>query len=107
MNTDERRSKRHLLSALIRVNPWLNPTFFQLLAGAVCLSALASAQSAETRPSFEIAEVRASPSTRNPYLRNFGLRGGRYEMRYATMVDLIKTAWDVEAEKVVGGPNWL
>jgi uncharacterized protein (TIGR03435 family) len=35
------------------------------------------------------------------------LRGGRYELLNATMVDLIRTAYGVPAEKVVGGPNWL
>ena len=35
------------------------------------------------------------------------LRGGRYELRNATMVDLIRIAYGVEAEKVLGGPNWL
>jgi uncharacterized protein (TIGR03435 family) len=77
------------------------------LVCAAVLSALAFGQSTETRPTFEIADVHASAPVRNPYLRNFGLRGGRYEIRYATMVDLIKTAWDTDAERVLGGPNWL
>src|SRR5215469_10970406 len=74
---------------------------------AAYLSALAFGQSTETKPAFEIADVHASPPTRNPYLRNFGLRNGRYELRYATVVDLIKTAWDIDAEKMMGGPRWL
>jgi uncharacterized protein (TIGR03435 family) len=80
---------------------------FPYLAGAVFVSALAFGQSTESKPAFEAADVHTSAPTRNPYLRNFGLRNGRYELRYATMVDLIKTAWDIEAEKVLGGPNWL
>ena len=32
---------------------------------------------------------------------------GRYELRNATLVDLIHTAWSVDADKVVGGPDWL
>ena len=32
---------------------------------------------------------------------------GRYELRNATLVDLIRTAWSVDADKVVGGPDWL
>jgi uncharacterized protein (TIGR03435 family) len=80
---------------------------FSWLSCVVFLSALASAQSTETKPAFEIADVHASPLTRNPYMRNFGLRGGRYEIRYATMVDLIKTAWGIDGEKVLGGPNWI
>jgi uncharacterized protein (TIGR03435 family) len=74
---------------------------------AALLPALAFGQSTETKPAFEVADVHASPPARNPYLRNSDLRGGRYEIRYATMVDLIKTAWDIDAERVLGGPNWL
>jgi uncharacterized protein (TIGR03435 family) len=35
------------------------------------------------------------------------LRGSRYDLRNATMVELIKTAWNVDADTVLGGPNWL
>jgi uncharacterized protein (TIGR03435 family) len=35
------------------------------------------------------------------------LRAGRYEIRYATMLDLIKTAYGVDADTVFGGPSWL
>src|SRR5271156_1677099 len=34
-------------------------------------------------------------------------RAGRYEIRYATMLDLVKTAYGVDADTVVGGPAWL
>ena len=34
-------------------------------------------------------------------------RNGRYEIRRATMVDLIRTAYGVEADKILGGPHWL
>jgi uncharacterized protein (TIGR03435 family) len=34
-------------------------------------------------------------------------RTGRYEIRNATMVDLIRTAYTMDAENVVGGPSWL
>jgi uncharacterized protein (TIGR03435 family) len=80
---------------------------FSWLPCTALLPVWAFAQSSETKPAFEVADVHASPPTRNPYLRNFGLRGGRYEIRVATMVDLIKTAWDIDAERVLGGPNWL
>jgi len=33
--------------------------------------------------------------------------GGRYELTNATMVDLIRAAYNVDADKVLGGPNWL
>jgi len=34
-------------------------------------------------------------------------RGGRYQLRQATMVDLIRTAYGINADNVVGGPAWL
>ena len=35
------------------------------------------------------------------------LRGGRYDLRDATMLDLITTAYGVDADSVLGGPSWL
>jgi uncharacterized protein (TIGR03435 family) len=40
-------------------------------------------------------------------MRGGALRGGRYEVRTATMVDLISTAYNLEPDKVLGGPSWL
>jgi uncharacterized protein (TIGR03435 family) len=40
-------------------------------------------------------------------MRGGAPRAGRYELRRATMVDLIRTAYAVDADKVVGGPFWL
>ncbi|HEX4275304.1 MAG TPA: M56 family metallopeptidase, partial [Bryobacteraceae bacterium] len=58
---------------------------------------------------FEAADVHASPRAANPYTYSSGgvLRGGRYDLRKATMLDLIKTAWNVDPDIIVGGPNWL
>jgi uncharacterized protein (TIGR03435 family) len=35
------------------------------------------------------------------------LQAGRYEIRRATMLDLIKTAYGLDADTVFGGPSWL
>jgi uncharacterized protein (TIGR03435 family) len=32
--------------------------------------------------------------------------GGRFEVRKATMLDLIRLGWKVQSDKIVGGPNW-
>ena len=40
-------------------------------------------------------------------MRGGTLRGSRYELRNATMVELIRTAYDVPAERITGGPAWL
>src|SRR5262245_31121472 len=71
-------------------------------------SIAAFAQSPQNAPTFEAAEIRLSPSTTIPFMTGGVLRGGRYELRTATMVDLIKTAYGVgEDNQVVGGPSWL
>jgi uncharacterized protein (TIGR03435 family) len=33
--------------------------------------------------------------------------GGRYELRQASMLDLIRMAYGVDPERVYGGPSWL
>src|SRR5690242_18518204 len=60
-------------------------------------------------PSFEAADVHPSPKNPNPNVQSLGgfARGGRYQFRNATMVDMISSAYGVEAEKVLGGPSWL
>src|SRR5579863_8999273 len=69
-------------------------------------------QSAANRPTFDIADVHASPraawaNTLGNAMQGGILNAGRYELHRATMLDLIKTAYAVDADKVYGGPNWL
>ncbi len=61
---------------------------------------------------FDIADVYMSPRSEWSPIRahwvDGGLLGGdRYELRRATMLDLIKNAYSVDANKVIGGPAWL
>jgi uncharacterized protein (TIGR03435 family) len=70
---------------------------FVLLPGAV---------SGQTTPHFDLADVHAVART-NQGTRPAILRGGRYEIHNASMVELIRTAYGVDADKVLGGPNWL
>lgn len=72
-----------------------------------CAGCLALGQSAEPAPRFEIADVHVSAKTVNPFVRNGPVRGGRYEVKNATMVDLIRIAYGFDPDKVLGGPNWL
>ncbi len=72
------------------------------------LSGAAFGQSAETRPKFDIADVHVSARTTNPYMSGGVLRAGRYEIRRATMLDLIRVAYSVDDNsKIQGGPSWL
>jgi uncharacterized protein (TIGR03435 family) len=70
------------------------------------------AATAQSRPEFEVADVHLSPL--RPDGRSVtvmegggGVRGGRYEIYEATLVDLIMTAYDVRSDAVLGGPSWL
>src|SRR5205823_7254398 len=74
---------------------------------AAFLSIAGFARSVETPPVFDIADVHMSARSANPNMTGGILRAGRYELRKATMVDLIKTAYGVDADSVVGGPSWL
>src|SRR5580692_2404943 len=58
---------------------------------------------------FEMADVHPSPhsSTQQVFMRSGFYRGGRYQVRSGTMVDLIALAYGVDNDKVLMGPNWL
>src|SRR5579863_6183750 len=73
----------------------------------VLLSGAAFGQSAAALPAFEIADIHLSAPMRDPKLQGGVLRAGRFEIRRATMLDLIKTAYGVDADTVFGGPSWL
>ena len=80
---------------------------FLCIACATLLSGGAFSQPAEK---FEAADVHVSPHSDNNFnlfMRGPQTRAGRYEIRTATMVDLISAAYGVDADKVYGGPNWL
>lgn len=64
-------------------------------------------QTSDTLPTFEIADVHVSAKTPNAFMRMTPARGTRYELKNATMVDLIRLAYNVDADKVLGGPSWL
>jgi uncharacterized protein (TIGR03435 family) len=61
----------------------------------------------QATPEFELADVHARPRGAYPPMSGGMMGGGRYELHSATMVDLIRLAWGVDADKVVGGPTWL
>jgi uncharacterized protein (TIGR03435 family) len=73
-----------------------------LIIGA---SGLALAQPTETA-SFEIADAHVSTSTAGPF-KALLAHGGRCELKSATMVDLIRTAYNFDGDRIVDGPSWL
>jgi uncharacterized protein (TIGR03435 family) len=65
------------------------------------------AQSSTTAPRFDFADIDTSAKTRNQITRAGLVHDGRDEIRAATMLYLIQTAWNFDAERVLGGPDWL
>lgn len=67
-------------------------------------------QPGAARPSFDIADVHLSPRAdwvkNSTHLMQGGyLSGDRYELRRATMLDMIKVGYDIDADKVYS--TWL
>jgi uncharacterized protein (TIGR03435 family) len=82
------------------------------IALAAFIAVAAFGQSADSDLKFEAADIHPTPavapgSNNNQFMRGGFYRGGRYEVRNATMVDLVRTAYSVDADKVTGGPAWL
>ena len=82
---------------------------FAAVSLAALLSGGALSQSPASPPVFEVADVHPSPPGATD---SYGfLRPGRVELKGATMLRLIMTAYGlnygIENEKVIGGPPWL
>jgi uncharacterized protein (TIGR03435 family) len=81
--------------------------------GQTTPAAAALPPSGETLPAFDLADVHPSTHALTQAIRVLGARApvlrasGRYEVTSASMLDLIKTAYNVDADKVLGGPSWL
>lgn len=76
------------------------------LGAVVFVCGSAFGQSAE-KPRFLVADVHSSPRTSQPVVRGPFYTSGRYELRFATMLDMIRMAYGVDPERVSGGPSWL
>jgi uncharacterized protein (TIGR03435 family) len=71
---------------------------------SITLCSAALAQSANPA-SFLAADIH--PTKSNGRYQDSFLLGGRYQIRNATLLGLIRTAWGIERETVSGGPPWL
>jgi uncharacterized protein (TIGR03435 family) len=78
---------------------------FASLSLFTILSGVSLGQSNATQPMFEAADVHISAP--GSTLTGGLAPGGRFELRGATMLDLITTAYGVEPDVVIGGPSWL
>lgn len=70
------------------------------------LASLGFSQTAP-RPAFEAADIHASAKVAYPGMRGPLVRGERYQVKDATLLDLISTAYNLPADRVQGGPAWL
>lgn len=70
---------------------------------------LAAPAEAADASQFEAADIHVSaPSTtyRDNFLQGPFVGGGRFEIRKATILDLIRLGWSVQPDKIAGGPSW-
>jgi hypothetical protein len=79
---------------------------FTGLSVAVLFTGAVVAQSA-VPPTFDAADVHVHAKVSNavPQMTGGVIRAGRYDLRAATMVDLIRMAYTVEPDYIIGGPN--
>ncbi len=78
-----------------------------LFAQTAAAPAAATATTPAATPAFELADVHSSAKTTTPYFTGGSLRGDRYLLHNATMVDMIALAYGVEDDHVLSGPSWL
>jgi uncharacterized protein (TIGR03435 family) len=64
----------------------------------------------EAGTKFEIADIHPAAKVTgqlNQFMRTSPPRDGRYEIRNASMLDLVRLAYGFDPDKVLGGPSWL
>jgi uncharacterized protein (TIGR03435 family) len=79
--------------------------FIFIAGGAFCQDT--GDQTALVKTTFQIADIHTSSNLSSPKVQGGGLHSGQYELREATMLDLIVTAYGVDPDTVFGGPAWL
>jgi uncharacterized protein (TIGR03435 family) len=66
----------------------------------------APAVPADPHAQFSIANVSTSPHTLYPYMNGGQLKGDRYMIRDATLIDLVNTAYGIDEDNIFGGQAW-
>jgi uncharacterized protein (TIGR03435 family) len=84
------------------MNRAIAATLWSALAGG-----LAFGQTPDPLPKFEAADVHVSAKTQTQFARTSPVRAGRYEVKTASMADLVRIAYAFDMDKIVGGPSWL
>src|SRR5215472_15352013 len=78
-----------------------------VFAGTLTLVAGAVLAQSASAPKFDIADVHVSPKATNQFMRANPARNGRYEIKNATLLDLVRAAYGFNPDTIIGGPNWL
>jgi uncharacterized protein (TIGR03435 family) len=77
----------------------------------VTVSGAVFAQQPQNAPKFDAADINLrgrTGTTNQPVMTGGVLRGGRYDLRNATMLDLVATAYAIaDRDLIAGGPAWL
>src|SRR5437879_9090197 len=81
------------------------------VAALTLCASVVYAQTPGTTPKFDAADISVrvrTGTTGQPFGTGGVLRGGRYDLRNNTMVDLIAMAYSItDNDLIVGGPAWL
>jgi len=83
---------------------------FRAMAFLVLASSSLFAESPDApaaQPAFQMADVHVSAHTTTPYMTGGSLRGDRYILHNAAMVDMISLAYGIDGDNVLSGPIWL
>src|SRR4051812_37610509 len=85
------------------------PRLSTIAAAVVFLGSAVAAQEPAASAKFDAADIYLRPRSVNgiPSMTAPMLRGDRYDVRNATLADVIKTAYGVDKDKVLGGPSSL
>jgi uncharacterized protein (TIGR03435 family) len=104
MNTNKHKSKEDRLSlgVIITRIRWMA----QALGVLICIAFTCSGVRLQAQLGSQGIEIHPSAQNSVNEMRR-RVVGTRYELRNATLVDLIRTAWDVQADDVIGGPEWI
>ena len=87
--------------------------FLALLSGPIFAQSFTSEPTSATgaahltTPAFDLADVHVSAKTTNAFFTGGSLRGDRFILHNATMVDMISLAYGMDGDNVLSGPAWL
>ena len=77
-----------------------------LVVGALATPAAQSAQTAASRPSFDVASIRRNVSAdQGASVRP--LPGGGLTITNNTLFNIIRNAYNVQSVQIIGGPDWI